>query len=97
MDVDGVERRDQGVHIDNRNAGVDHLVDRRGQGADAERLDGDEIPLLRGHVVDRGAYAGAARRKDRLGKVDAVACEGRRQGLGGLEMAALDDLDEGHV
>ena len=26
-----------------------------GQRADAEGLDGDEIPLLRGHVVDRGA------------------------------------------
>ena len=37
------------------NAGFDHLVDRRGQRADAERLDGDEIPLLRGHVVDRRA------------------------------------------
>src|SRR6202042_2729544 len=54
-DVDGVERRDQRVHVDDRNAGLDHLVDRSGQGADAERLDGDEIPLLRGHVVDRGA------------------------------------------
>ena len=55
MDVDRVERRDQRVHVDDRNAGVDHLVDRRGQRADAERLDGDEIPLLRGHVVDRRA------------------------------------------
>ena len=55
MDVDRVERRDQRVHVDDRNAGVDHLVDRRGQRADAEGLDGDEVPLLRGHVVDRRA------------------------------------------
>ena len=54
-DIDGVERRDQRIHVDDRNAGVDHLVDRGGQGADAERLNGDEIPLLRGHVVDRRA------------------------------------------
>ena len=55
VDVDAVERRDQRVHVDHRDAGVDHLVDRRGQRADAERLDGDEVPFLRGHVVDRGA------------------------------------------
>ena len=55
MDVDLVERRDQRVHVDDRDAGVDHLLDRRGQRADAEGLDGDEIPFLRGHVVDRGA------------------------------------------
>src|SRR4029077_11930161 len=32
-----------------------HLVHRRGERADAESLDGNEIPLLRGHVVDRRA------------------------------------------
>ena len=55
MHVDRVERRDQRVHVDHRNAGVDHLVHRRGQRADAESLNRDEIPLLRGHIVDRGA------------------------------------------
>ena len=41
-----------------RDAGVDHLLDRVGQRADAERLDRDEVPLLRGHVVDGGALLG---------------------------------------
>ena len=55
VNVDLVERGDQRVHVDHGNAGVDHLLHRLGQRADAERLDGDEIPFLRGHVVDRGA------------------------------------------
>ena len=55
VDVDLVERRDQRVHVDDRDAGIDHLLHRLGQRADAERLDRDEVPFLRGHVVDRGA------------------------------------------
>ena len=55
-----VERRDQRVHVDHRDAGIDHLVDRRGQRADAEGLDGDEIPFLGGHVVDRARCLCAA-------------------------------------
>ena len=55
VDVDLVERRDQRVHVDHRDAGIDHLLHRLGQRADAEGLDGDEVPFLRGHVVDRGA------------------------------------------
>ena len=53
--VDLVEGRDQRVHVDDRRAGIDHLLHRLGQRADAEGLDGDEVPFLRGHVVDRGA------------------------------------------
>ena len=55
MDVDLIKWRDQRVHVDDGCAGADHLLHGLGQGADAERLDGDEIPFLRGHVVDRGA------------------------------------------
>ena len=55
MDVDPGKRRDQRVHVDDGHASVDHAVDRGGQRADAERLDGDEIPFLRRHVVDRRA------------------------------------------
>ena len=55
MNLDLVERRDQRVHVDHGRAGIDHLLHGLGQRADAERLDGDEIPFLRGHVVDRGA------------------------------------------
>ena len=55
MDVDLVERRDQRVHVDDRDAGIDHLLHRLGQRADAERLDGNEIPFLRSHIVDRRA------------------------------------------
>ena len=52
VDFDRVERGDQRVEIHDGNAGIDHLFDRRRQCANAEGLDGDEIPLLRGHVVD---------------------------------------------
>ena len=55
MNVQLVERGDQRVHVHHRDAGVDHLLDRRGERADAEGLDRDEVPLLRGHVVDGGA------------------------------------------
>ena len=55
VDVDLVERRDQRVHVDDRRALVDHRLHRLRQRADAERLDRDEVPVLRGHVVDRGA------------------------------------------
>src|SRR6202035_5644797 len=55
QDIDRVERRDQRINVDDRNPSVDHLVDRRIQGAGAERLNSDEVPLLRSHIVDRGA------------------------------------------
>ncbi|MHC2371955.1 hypothetical protein ACVIQT_006603 [Bradyrhizobium diazoefficiens] len=55
VDVDLVERSNQRVHVDHGRAGVDHLLHGLGEGADAEGLDRDEIPFLRGHVVDRGA------------------------------------------
>ena len=44
--VDLIERRDQGIHIDHRCAGVDHLLHRLGQGTDTEGLNGDEVPFL---------------------------------------------------
>ena len=36
-------------------ASVNHLVDRRGQRADAVRLNRDEVPFLRSRVFDRRA------------------------------------------
>jgi hypothetical protein len=50
---DLVERRDERIHVDDGNSGIDHLADGRGERADAEGLNGDEIPFLRRHVVDR--------------------------------------------
>src|SRR5438128_2221731 len=45
MNLDLVERGDQRVHVDHGNAGIDHLLHGLGQRADAEGLDGDEIPF----------------------------------------------------
>ena len=58
MDGDCSRRGNQRVHGDDRRAGIDHFLDRIGERADAEGLDGDEIPLLGGHVVDGGALLG---------------------------------------
>ena len=100
VDVDRVERGDQRVHVDHRDAGVDHLLDRRGQRADAEGLDGDEVPLLGGHVVDGGALLGGVELAVEPGDLDveqlapvlggllALGAPGRLQagiGEGGLE------------
>ncbi len=46
VDIDLVERCDQRVHVDDRRAGIDHLLHGLGQRADTERLDGDEVPFL---------------------------------------------------
>ena len=61
------------------------LLDRRGQRADAERLDGDEVPVLRGHVVDRGALLDGVELAVEPGDVDVEQLApilGRRLALG---------------
>ena len=70
QDVDRVERGDQRIHVDDRDAGLDHLVDRRGQRADAESLDRNEVPLLRRHVVDGGALLDGVKLSVEPGHVD---------------------------
>ena len=70
MHVDLVERRDQRVHVDDRDAGIDHLLDRRGERADAEGLDGDEVPFLARHIVDRGALLGGGKLAVEPGHLD---------------------------
>ena len=52
-DVDLIERRDQRVHVDHRDAGLNHPDDRRGDRVDVHRLDGDEVPLLGRHLFDQ--------------------------------------------
>ena len=61
MHLDLVERRDQRIHGDDRDAGLDHLLNRRGQRIDGECLDGDEVPFLTGHGIDRGALFGGGK------------------------------------
>jgi hypothetical protein len=46
MHINLVKRGDQRIHVDNRHARFDHLLDRCGQCVDAERLDGDEVPSI---------------------------------------------------
>ena len=59
------------VHLDDRDALADHLLDRVDQRVDAEGLDGDEIPLLGGHVVDRLALLVDAQAAVKPGDLDA--------------------------
>ena len=58
MDGDCSRRGNQRVHGDDRGAGIDHFLNGIGERADAEGLDGNEIPLLGGHVVDGRALLG---------------------------------------
>ncbi len=60
VNVDLIERCDQRIHVDDGGSGLDHFVDGRSERADAESLDGHEIPLLRRHVVDRRTLLGRA-------------------------------------
>ena len=52
VNVDLVVGRNEGVDRYDRNALGDHLVDGVGQGPLGQRLDGDEVPVLRRHVLD---------------------------------------------
>ena len=67
VDLDLVQRRDQRVHVDDGDAGVDHLLHRLDQRVDGEGLDGDEVPLLRRHLVEgvAAAWRGRAGRRTR--------------------------------
>jgi hypothetical protein len=60
----------QRVHVDHRDSPVDHPVDGIGQRADAEGLDGDEIPVLGRHVVDGGTLPGRAQLAVEPGDLD---------------------------
>ena len=51
-DVDLIERRDQRVHVNHRDPGLNHPDDRRGDRVDVHRLDGDEVPLFGRDLLD---------------------------------------------
>jgi hypothetical protein len=70
QDVDAIERRDQRIHVDDSNPGFDQLVNRSVQGTDAGCLNGDEVPLLRSHIIDRGALRDAVKLAIEPGDVD---------------------------
>jgi hypothetical protein len=70
MHVDLVKRGDQRVHIDDRHACIDHLLDRCPQRVDAEWLDGDEVPFLVRHIFDRSALLGIGKFAIEPGHVD---------------------------
>ena len=88
-----LERHDQRVHVDDGDAGIHHLVDRIGQGADAEGLDGDEVPFLRGHVVDGGALLGSAEFAVEPGDLDVEELAPEFRGL--LALGAPGRLQSG--
>ena len=70
MHVDLVEGRDERVHVDDRHARFDHLLDRRLQRADTKGLDGDEVPFLVCYVFDCGKLLGVRKRAIKPGHLD---------------------------
>src|SRR5215471_14954986 len=58
MNIDLVERANQCIQIDDWNARFDHLVDGHAQSVDAVRLNGDKVPSLARHFLNRSALLG---------------------------------------